>query len=459
MHLVDYLIPAVYLAVLFGWAIYIGRGSDSEDFFVFGRRAPLLLVLFSVVSTWVGVGTTVATAASGYETGISLGLTAAVGGVFGAIGAAWFAPRLKQFGDKFRAHTIGDFFRVRYGSTAQRSSGAVVLAVYILLTAGQLVGLSSLIQVWTGAAFFSVVCIAAVTTIVYTAFAGIKSDFYTDVVHFVVMAIVFAAVLVPVALTASGGFQGIASLPASYFDPFAYGGVPFFVAGVLFGTGSVFITMELWQRVYASKSGREAQIAVGLSILIIILFYVASAFIGLSARVLIPDLADSNLALFSLMVELLPVGVLGLGLAAVIAVFLSTLNSTLMVASAVIAKDLALGQVDGVRFLRKGRLAVAVVGGIGLVIAVLLPDVITLSVNGMLMLLILLPATFGGFFWSRSTSKAAVWSIIVGLVVTLIALPLSTDIAFLPGFVSSCVVFVTVTLFTEHSQTENNRLA
>ena len=114
MNIIDIVIVSVYVTALFVWAIYIGIHENAEDFLIFSRKAPLLLVTFSVISTWVGVGTTVATAASGYDTGISLGITAASGGLVGIVVAAWFAPRLKWFGDQYNAHTLGDFFSERY---------------------------------------------------------------------------------------------------------------------------------------------------------------------------------------------------------------------------------------------------------------------------------------------------------------------------------------------------------
>src|ERR1035437_9131971 len=113
MRLLDLSIIGVYLVGLFAFAIYIGLRETAEDFLVLSRRAPLALVLFSVVSSWVGVGTTVATAASGYDTGVSLGVTAGAGGLVGVIVAGLFAPRLKSFGDRFKAHTIADFFLIR----------------------------------------------------------------------------------------------------------------------------------------------------------------------------------------------------------------------------------------------------------------------------------------------------------------------------------------------------------
>ena len=459
MAIVDIVIIAVYLSALFFWAIYVGLGETGEDFLVFSRRAPFVLVLFSVISTWVGVGTTVATASSGYDKGISLGLTACCGGIFGALGAAWFAPRLKDFGDQFKAHTIGDFFVIRYSRGGRLAASALILIIYLLLTAGQLVGLAALLSVWTGATFTVLIVFAALSTIFYTAFAGIKSDFYTDVVHFIIMSVVLFFVLLPLTLRDVGGLSALRELPRSYFDPFAYGGVAFFAAGLVFGGGSVFVTMELWQRVYASSTGRSARAALGISIAGIILFYAVSTVLGMAARLLLPDLPDRNLALFSLMEGRLPAGLLGLGIAGFIAIFLSTLNSTLMVSSATLAKDFLIGlPLSGSRdrrLLVLGRISTFASGLLALGIAVAVPDLVALSVNGMFMLLVLLPAIAGGFFWKGATATGAWLSIVSGTLVTVCFIPFSPDTAFVPGFLASGLVFIIGSIFSSHSHEEN----
>ena len=112
MSALDFFIVVAYVGGLFVVGMCVGVRENAEDFLVFSRRAPFILVMFSVVSTWVGAGTTVATASAGYQTGISVGLTACIGGLIGVVAAGVFAPTIKSFGDRYRAHTIGDFFGI-----------------------------------------------------------------------------------------------------------------------------------------------------------------------------------------------------------------------------------------------------------------------------------------------------------------------------------------------------------
>jgi SSS family solute:Na+ symporter len=459
MSTIDVIIVLTYLALLFCWAIFIGMRENVEDFLVFSRRAPFLLVMFSLVSTWVGVGTTVATAASGYDKGISLGVTAACGGLVGAIVAGWFAPRLKWFGDKFGAHTIGDFYKTRFSGRTRLIAGGFILIVYTLLTAAQFVGLTVLLRVWTGYEYQLIVWFAGISTIIYTAFAGIKSDFYTDIIHFFVMCIVFFFVMLPMTFTKFHVIDGLAALPASYFDPFAYGGSAFFISGLLFGAGCMFVTMDIWQRVYASSSAKVAKWALYSSALVIVAFYLLSSFFGLVARIGAPGLDDRDKALFVVMIKCLPHGFLGLGMAAFIAAFVSTVNSMLMVLSATLTKDFYKAEINptasSVRLLWAGRVSTLVGGAAALGVAIIFPNLVALAVNALFMLLILVPSMLGGFFWRRATAKAASHSIIAGSAVLLCLLPWAPETAFVPAFLVALLLFLISSVFTKHSSEEN----
>ena len=463
MTIIDSIIIISYIVLLLVVGIVVGLRETADDFLIFSRRAKVFLVLFSMVSTWVGVGTFIGTSAGGYDTGISVGFTAAISALVGVLAIAFFAPIIKRFGDKFQAHTIGDFFRVRYSKSNQALVGIIVILSYFLFTATQFTGLATLLHIWTNFDFGVLVILAALTTIVYTAFAGIKSDFYTDVIHFWVMAIVLFGVLFPITLKSIGGFSGLASLPPSYFHPFAFGGVPFFIGGIMFGLGAGFITMEIWQRIYAADSAKTAKSAMIISIVFILAFYLVSMFFGLAAKILYPGLLDRDLAIFTLMKELLPTGFLGLGIAAFLAVFISSVNTTIMVITATLTKDFYKGlikpEATDKQILTIGRILTFFAGCAGLVFAFFIRDILTLSTTALYMLLVFLPAIIGGFFWKRATSTASFYSILIGFLSALLFLPKMPTTAFVPGFAISVVIFFTLSLTSKHATSENVSLS
>lgn len=455
---IDVAIVSIYVVLMLFWGLYVGLRQDSDDFFVFSRKAPFILVLFSLISTWVGSGTTVAVASSGYSTGISLGLTAGIGGLVGVFSASFFVPRLKEFGDRYEAHTLADFYDIRYSERSRFLAAGFISLVYLMITASQFVGLAAVIEVFTGANFSAVIWMAGITTILYTTFAGIEADFYTDAFHFLIMAVVLVFLLTPRALTDIGGLKGLSTLSATYFDPFAYGGVSFFLAGIIFGAASVFVTMELWQRAYASSTPVIAKKALITGVLGIILFYGVSTLLGMSAKIVLPG-ANPDQALFLLLTEYLPTGMLGLGIAGFVAVFVSTINSTLMVASATLTKDIYKGrfrkELGDKSFLKAGRAITLAFGALSIFMAYAVRDIVSLSVNGLLMLLILFPSIVMGFYWRESTSKAAEISIFSGILVLAAFFFIQPSRAFIPAFIASLAVFLITSKYSEHSDEEN----
>lgn len=460
MSSLDLTIVGAYIAGLFGVGVAVGLRENAEDFFVLSRRAGFFLVLSSVVSSWVGVGMFVGTTASTYQTGVSFGLTGAAGALVAVIAAGIFAPKIKAFGDEYGAHTLGDFLRVRYSPASGKAAAVVIVGIYLLLTGVQFTGLTVLLQVWTGFGLGTTLVIAAVSTVVYTAFAGIKSDFYTDAIHFVIMVAVLFGLLLPRLWNATDAFATVRSLPGAFFEPFAFGGVAYFIGGLVLGVGIVFVSMEVWQRIYAATSAKTARWALVSSGLIIVPFYVLAVVIGLSARSLDGGISDPNMTLFVMMRDHLPVGLLGLGIAAFIALFVSSANTMIMVVSATVTKDLlaqrkrspAMG--PGIDLLRVGRITTLIAGLGGLAASFFVRDIVTLSVVAIFLLLVLLPAVLAGFFWPKATARGAYWSIVGGTLAYIAALPFSVTNAFVPGLVASIGILVCVSLMTSHSDTE-----
>ncbi|WP_319581977.1 sodium:solute symporter family protein [uncultured Pseudodesulfovibrio sp.] len=447
----DTLIVTLYVSGLFIFAIRLGRQQSLDDFMVMSRKAPFALVVFSIVSTWVGIGTTVATSASAYDKGISLGLSAACGGVLGIFAALKLAPKVKNFGDRHKAYTLADFFSIRYNSASRTIAAIFILSVYVMLTAAQFLGLSALLEVWTGIEANILVWFTAISTIIYTAFAGMRSDFYTDIIHFIVMAIVLFVVMLPLSYVKMGGYKPLLDLNSTYYDPFAYGGISFFIASLVFGCVSVFVTMEIWQRIYASSSLSAARNSLVVSLLIIVLFYAISTYFGLVCRALELDLASRDNALFTLMTTILPPGAFGLGLAAFIAIFISTINSTIMVAAATLSNDLIFPRLslnnNPDRKLSIARLSTLFCGIIGLIISLLIPNLVALSVNALLMLLIIAPAIVGGFYFERPGNTSALLSMAAGAITLFIFLFLTPETAFVPAAGVSLITYIISAIF------------
>jgi SSS family solute:Na+ symporter len=445
-----------YIILMLVIGIFVGRKENIEDFLVNRRKTKTFFLAFTVISTNVGAGTIAAISAASYSSGISYPLIAGLGVCLGFLLVALLSPRIKGFGDKYNAHTLSDFFGIRYSLSNRILTGLILLVSYFFWTALQFVALAFLLKVITGFGFNLCLILSSVVVIAYTSIAGIKSDFYTDVVQFWVLTITLFCILLPLGLIKIGGFTALASLPSEYFSPFTFAGPGFFFLFLIFGSFLGLASMEIWQRVYAATSPKTAKktfIAASFINMFMVFF---AGLIGMIAFLLFKDI-DPNFALFKTVTSLLPRGILGLGLAGVFAALMSTVDSMIMVGSATLLKDFCWTfkkELPEKKVLKYGRLFTLLYGAIALITSYAIPNLIKLQLFGIFTLLVFVPAIVGGFFWKRADSKGAFLSILLGFIVTMVGTHFIPKIAFIPGVLTSLVVFIVVSLLTTHSKTE-----
>lgn len=443
----DLLIIVAYLVVVLGVGFFLGKGEKTEGFFVNNRKTGLFLLIFTTLSTQVGAGTVIGLSSAAYTSGISLGLTYLILVLGGWLFMAWLAPRIKAWADQTQAYTLGDYFNSRYSKATRRVGTVVILCSYFLITAVQFVAFAKLAEVTVGVNFKLALIITAFITILYTIFAGIRGDFYTDAIQFFVMLPVFSFLFIA-AFRQTSLVEVFSGLSPEMFNPFNYAGPAFFIAALAFGIPIIAVSMEVWQRVFAASSSRVARKAFIYSGVLNALLIAASIIIGFIALKLVPGV-DGDSAMFELMKSLLPAGILGLGFASVLAILMSSIDSMLMVGSATLTKDFYLvryPETSEKRTLFMGRFFVFIFGVIALVVAMFFQDIVKLIVVSSQVLGVFMPALIGGLLWKRSTAPAAFWSILIGFVTTVGLLYFMPDTAFIPGLILAIVIFVVMSL-------------
>jgi solute:Na+ symporter, SSS family len=145
----------------------------------------------------------------------------------------------------------------------------------------------------------------------------------------------------------------------------------------------------------------------------------------------LPADTPSNHVLYRLIQTSLPSGLVGLAIVGLFAAIMSTANTMLMVAVAVLLTEILYTDHDDLEgipnLLQATRRLTWVVGAAGLVIAYWQPQIISLIQTALWGSGILLPAVIGGLYWKRATSAAAMASILVGF-------PLNFGLSFVRGF-------------------------
>lgn len=161
------------------------------------------------------------------------------------------------------------------------------------------------------------------------------------------------------------------------------------------------------------------------------LFFAAAMTLGLVAAATLPADTPANYVLFRLIQQALPPGLTGLAIVGLFAALMSTANTMLMVAVAVLLSDILYTDQDELaavpNLLRTTRRLTWMVGAAGLLVAYWQPQIVSLIQTALWGSGILLPALIGGLFWRRATSGAALASIAIGF-------PLNFLLSFVRGF-------------------------
>ncbi len=310
-----------------------GRGGDTLDYLLAGRRLTVLPFVATLVATWyggvLGVGE------YSYRFGISNWL---VFGVPYYLAALLFAFWLARPARSSAALSIPDQLRTAYGPPAARIGTLLVFAMAV--PAAYVLMLGELGSIYLGLPLPAATLGATAFLVAYLAVGGFRGVVGTNALQFVLMFAAFA-VLLPVALAKTGGVAALwRALPPTHrsWD----GGMGLQHVAVWYAIAlQTLVEPTFYQRCYAARSPRVARTGILVSVLCWIVFDALTTASGLAARVLLPDLADPVLAYPALGRAVLPAAANAFFAVGLVATVASTAQSYLFLAGATVGHDLA----------------------------------------------------------------------------------------------------------------------
>ena len=410
----------LYTGVLFGIAwISSRRIRDLSDYLVAGRRLGTPLASLSLLATWFGAGTLLASAEEVRAVGLSAAALEPIGpGICLLLVGLFYAAPLRRAG----LLTLGDFFARRFGRRAEIACAAVMTPSFFGWIAAQLTVLAALVGDLFGLPFAAGLLLVATVSIGYTLIGGMWSVTLTDAVQGVLVAGALIALGISALAELGGGslLAGWARLGRDV-PPGHLAVVPGELTAVLAWTGLLVAGafgnipgQDVLQRVFASRSERVARRSCLIAGGLYLVLGAVPVVLGLVAGLLAPgDQAPMLAALGRILFS--PLASLGLLLLVASAV-LSTVDSALISAGSVLAQNLLRHGLPRAEMLRLSRLAVLIVGGASLVYAfqgfsayALLEDAYELTLVGLFV-----PLT-AGLFSRRGGSAAALGAMGAGV--------------------------------------------
>jgi solute:Na+ symporter, SSS family len=464
LHLIDYLIFAVYMVAVLSIGVYhFLRNASTEDYYVGGRNIKPHHVGLSIVATDVGGGFSIGLGGVGFMMGLS-GAWLLFTGLVGAwLTAVFIIPKIKKLDGKHQFLTYPDFLRHRYDGKVAMVAALISGIGYLGFTGGQVLGGAKLASktiletnpLGMDPILFGILAIGVVT-ILYTAIGGLKAVIYTDSIQWMVLLTGLLFVTAPVALYKVGGFGALKeSLPPEFFTLTNITPVTF-VNWMVTIIPIWLIGMTLYQRMYACKSEKDAKIAwyiAGVFEYPIMAF--TGVFLGMCARVMFPDV-EAEMGMPMLIRDVLPLGVTGIVIAAYFSAIMSTADSCLMASSGNLCTDvlerLLPGKLSAKASIRLSIIATMVIGAIAIALAAQFTTVLDAIMYAYsFMVAGLFVPTLGAYFWKDGSSTGAFVSMIGGgtLAILLLTETLPLPLAIVESELDASVygIFVSAVLY------------
>lgn len=447
---VDFIIVGIFFAAIFLIGILERKKITIDDYWVNSRKTNKFILVATVTSTFLGVGSLISNAGVAFSGG-GLATLILMSSFFVAflIFGKYFAPKIKEFGDATGSYTLPDFLEYRY-SRRTRVVGIVLnLVSYGLWLALQVLGIGVFVSTIGGIDPTLATIIGGAIVVAYTAIGGLRADIRTDVFQFLVMlSLIF--IFLPMIIAKSGGLEIITQMPISFLSGKEFAPWYVYILGFLFLGASNIVAADLWQRSYAADSAKNVQWAMKYSGVIVLLFLIMGTLFGVFGKAVVPD-ATANTVVPELLKLYLPPVVFGIVLAGFFAAIMSSADTVLLIMSMTLVHDLYQRtlnkQLTSEQVLRVSRWTTFILGVLAILVAIVVFNVIHLAIDAVSFFAALLPAIVFGFYWPRATETAAFWSSVLGLITIAIFLFISPIEAFIPGIIVSFISFFIINKF------------
>jgi SSS family solute:Na+ symporter len=456
LSLVDIVILALYFAVVIFIGFYVkGSTNTSEEFFLAGREMSAWVAGLSFVSANLGSLELMGWAGAAYQYGI----LATHWYWIGAIPAMLFLGIVMMpFYYISKTHSVPGYLQLRYGEGA-RGLAAVSFALMTILMSGvNIYAMAVVMQTILGWNMTLSMIVGAVTVAVYVMLGGLRSAIINEVLQFVL--IWAGAALIPIlGLREAGGWTQLKANIAhnmgtndythlwSTLGSFKDNPMGVHWTGIVFGLG-VIISFGYWttdflvvQRVLSANNLRAAKMApvIGAA------FKMAVPLIVILPGLIALGLMKNGQPLFHLVPgdiaratgqhaydEVLPLmlirycgpGLLGLGITALIAGFMSGMAGNVSAFSTVWTYDIYGAYIkknaSDSHYVAMGRWSTVVGMAISIASAYLLQHATSIMDYVQALFSFFIAPLFGtvilGMLWKRATKEGGFWGLLAGTV-------------------------------------------
>jgi solute:Na+ symporter, SSS family len=445
---VDYAIIVFYFALVLAIGWYLkGKANTGEDFFMAGREMTAWVAGLSFLSANLGALELMGWAGSAYQYGIM----ATHWYWIGAIPAMLFlALVMMPFYYISKTHSVPGYLKLRFGEPARAVSAVSFAFMTVLMSGVNMFAMAKVMQIVLGWPLSVSIWISSLTVAIYVALGGLRSAIFNEVLQFFL--IWAGALLVPIlGLYEAGGWGNLKIQIAqraseqyvhlwSGLGHFSTNPMGIHWTGVVFGLGAV-LSMGYWttdflvvQRILAAKDIRSAEMApiIGAGFKMMVpLIVILPGLLGLAVLPikLVPESVASVTGAHSYN-DVLPLmlarycgpGLLGLGITALIAGFMSGMAGNVSAFTTVwtydIYRPLIYKRGSDHHYVNMGRLTTVLGVGISIGTAYLVMHAASIMDYVQALFSFFIAPLFGtvvlGMLWKRATGPGGFWGLLCG---------------------------------------------
>ena len=368
---VDYAIIGVYFIFVLGVGWGLRRQTKtSSDFFLSGRSLPAWVTGIAFISANLGAQEVIGMGASGAKYGIATSHFYWIGAIPAMVFVGLF---MMPFYYGSRARSVPEYLRLRFDEKT-RGLNAITFAVMTIFSSGiSLYAMGKLFNLLLGWSFSFSIWVSAIVVLGYIVLGGLTSAIYNEVMQFVLIVFGFLPLAI-IGYLAAGGWHGLSTrlaelsvshgLPAGAFShAWKYMGnaaenpigVEWF--GLAMGLGFV-LSFGYWttdflvvQRALAAESmtaARRTPLIAAFPKMLFPFLVILPGMIAASLAIIPPKSIDAaghavldyDLATPMMLVKFFPTGMLGLGLTALLASFMSGMAGNVTAFNTVFTYDI-----------------------------------------------------------------------------------------------------------------------
>ncbi|MEB3197830.1 MAG: sodium:solute symporter family protein [Candidatus Sericytochromatia bacterium] len=446
-HWIDYAILLIYACFVVGIGFVLKRRvTTAESFFIAGRQIPAWITGLAFLSANLGALEVMGMAANGAKYGLLTNHFYWVGAIPAMVFVGVFMMPF-YYGSK--ARSVPEYLKLRFDEKTRGLNALTFAGMTVLASGINMFAMAKVFQLLLGWSMDASILVSALVVLSYTLAGGLASSIYNEVLQFFLIVFGFLP-LVVLGLIDVGGWNGLVNkLPAGFTHAWsAIGdasanpmGIEWF--GLVMGLGFV-LSFGYWctdflvvQRAMAAENmtaARNTPLIAAVPKMLFPFLVITPGLIALAltlhpavgAEPLLQKLPDGswdyNNALPMLMAHYYPTGMLGLGLTALLASFMSGMAGNVTAFNTVWTYDIYQAYLkkdaSDAHYLWMGRLTTVV--GIAISVGA---AYLAMNFNNIMDYLQLLFSFFNaplfatfllGMFWRRATGHGAFWGLLAG---------------------------------------------